>query len=281
MSTTDAHDAGVTSAVDGAITLAHSSGSSASVTSYGAQVLSWIDVEGRERIYLSRRARSDGGAAIRGGIPVIFPQFGTGPLPKHGLLRTRRWSLVSHTESAASFRTTDDESTRALWPYPFLAELAVELTVELRVRLRITNTGDSRFTFVSALHNYFAVDSIDSARVVGLAGLTYIDKTAAGTRCLEESPALQIHSETDRIYIAGPREVAIASAIGSSSTSIEAHGFGDWVVWNPWRDATAALADMEPEDYRHMLCVEAARVTDPVGLEPGTTWVGEEVLTST
>ncbi len=250
------------------------------MTAYGAQVLSWIDTEGRERIYLSRRAHSGDGAAIRGGIPVIFPQFGTGPLPKHGLLRTRRWSLVSHTESAVSFRVTDDDSTRSVWPYPFLAELSVELSVTLRVRLKITNTGDSRFTFAAALHNYFAVDSIDSARVVGVAGLTYIDKTAAGTRCVEESPGLQIRSETDRVYMAGPREVGIACAMGSSSTSIEAHGFGDWVVWNPWRNGTAALADMEPDDYRRMLCVEAARVTDPVELEPGATWVGEEVTTS-
>lgn len=277
MSTTATHD----NNIDGVVTLAHSSGSGASVSQYGAQVLSWIDTEGRERIYLSRRAHSGDGAAIRGGIPVIFPQFGTGPLPKHGLLRTRRWSLVSHTESAASFRITDDESSRFLWPYSFLAELSVELSVALRVRLAITNTGDSRFTFSAALHNYFAVDSIDSARVVGLAGLTYIDKTAAGTRCPEESPALQICSETDRVYGAGPRQVSITSAVGSSSTSIEAHNFGDWVVWNPWRDASAAIGDMQPEDYRHMLCVEAARVTDPVELEPGATWVGEEVLTTT
>lgn len=262
------------------VKLSHPSGSSASVTTYGAQVLSWIDSEARERIYLSRLARADG-IAIRGGIPVIFPQFGTGPLPKHGLVRTRRWSLVDQTESTAEFSVTDDAGTRSLWPHPFLATLRVELSATLSVRLGITNTGESRFTFAAALHNYFAIGSIDSARVRGLAGLTYIDKTTGGTQHTERSPEIQIREETDRIYLAGPRQVAIDCAIGSSSTSIAAHGFGDWVVWNPWSTGSAALSDMEPEDYQRMLCVEAARVTELVALDPGKDWVAEEVISAT
>lgn len=263
------------------VTLTHSSGSSVSVTPYGAQVLSWTDAEGRERLYLSELAHSDGGTAIRGGIPVIFPQFGTGPLPKHGFLRTRRWSLVSHSASAAIFRITDDESTRSLWPYPFLAELTVELSRVLSVKLTVTNTGDSRFTFAAALHNYFAIDWIDAARVRGLGGLSYIDKTAAGAQSVELAPELHITGETDRIYIAGPRQVSIGCAVGLSSTAIAATGFGDWVVWNPWQEASGGLTDMRPEDYRHMLCVEAARVIDPVALDPGAVWVGEEILSTT
>lgn len=267
--------------LDHTVTLAHSSGSSASVTPYGAQVLRWIDAEGRERLYLSRLAHSDGGASIRGGIPVIFPQFGTGPLPKHGFLRTRRWSLASHSVSAATFRITDDESTRTLWPHSFLAELTIELSRVLSVRLAVTNTGDSRFTFAAALHNYFAVDSADAARVHGLNGLSYIDKTASGTRSVESAAELQVSGETDRIYLAGPREVSIGCAVGSSSTIVTATGFGDWVVWNPWQNASRGLTDMGPEDYKHMLCVEAARVTEPVALDPGAAWVGEEILSST
>ncbi|MGI8509909.1 MAG: D-hexose-6-phosphate mutarotase [Gemmatimonadaceae bacterium] len=262
-------------------TLTHSSGSSASVTSYGAQVLSWIDSEGRERLYLSELAHSDGGTAIRGGIPVIFPQFGAGPLPKHGFLRTRRWSLASHSASAATFRITDDESTRSLWPYPFLAELTVELSRALSVKLTVTNTGESRFTFAAALHNYFAIDLIDAARVRGLSGLSYIDKTAAGTQSVELAPELHITGETDRIYIAGPRQLSIRGAVGLSSTAISASGFGDWVVWNPWQEASSGLTDMRPEDYRHMLCVEAARVIEPAALEPRAAWVAEEILSAT
>lgn len=264
-----------------AVTLTHSSGATARITNYGAQVVSWLDASGHERLYLSSLARDGPGESIRGGIPVIFPQFGTGPLPKHGFLRTRRWSLAAHLGSSATFRITDDEQTRAIWPYPFIAQLTVDLAEMLTVSLSVTNSGDSSFSFTAALHNYFAVTSVRLAAVEGMAGLIYIDKMAGRARCVEESAALRIGEETDRIYISGPRQVAISSAIGSSSTVIGADGFGDWVVWNPWSHGSASLGDMEPEDYLTMLCVEAARISDPVVLDPGAHWSGTEVIGAT
>jgi glucose-6-phosphate 1-epimerase len=264
-----------------AVTLVHPSGASARITHHGAHVVSWIDASGKERLYLSSRAQFGPGQAIRGGIPVIFPQFGTGPLPKHGLLRTRRWSLIAHLGSSATFRITDDDQTRALWPYPFMAELTVELAEMLTVSLRITNSGDSPFSFTAALHNYFAVDDVQQSAVHGLQGLVYVDKMSAGARCVEEASELRLHGETDRIYISGPRQVTITSAIGSSSTVIGADGFGDWVVWNPWQDGSASLADMDPEGYLEMLCVEAARISDPLVLDAGAVWCGTEVIGAT
>ncbi len=263
------------------LTLINPSGASARIAYHGAQVISWADVSGRERFYLSSRAQFGPGQSIRGGIPVIFPQFATGPLPKHGFLRTRRWSLVAHTGTTAAFRITDDAQTRALWPYAFIAELSVNLAEMLTVSLTITNSGDSPFSFTAALHNYFAVTDVQLAAVQGLSGLVYVDKTSANTRCVEELAELRISGETDRIYTTGPRQVAISSAVGSSSTVIGADGFGDWVVWNPWREASASFADMGSEDYLQMLCVEAARISNPVALAPGAVWCGTQVIGAT
>ncbi|MEO7042994.1 MAG: D-hexose-6-phosphate mutarotase [Gemmatimonadaceae bacterium] len=264
-----------------AVTLVHSSGATARITRHGAHVVSWVDPSGKERLYLSARARYGPGEAIRGGIPVIFPQFATGPLPKHGFLRTRRWSLVANLGDSATFRITDDEETRALWPHSYSAELSVELAEMLTVSLVIRNSGDSTFSFTAALHNYFAVSDVQQAAVEGLSGLVYVDKVAGGTRCVEEDAELRLRGETDRIYVAGPRQVAISSALGSSSTVIGADGFGDWVVWNPWRELSSSLADMEPDDYLEMLCVEAARISDPVVLTPGASWNGTQVIGAT
>ena len=50
-------------------------GASALVALHGAHLLSWIPADGCERLFLSERARYDAGAAIRGGVPVIFPHF--------------------------------------------------------------------------------------------------------------------------------------------------------------------------------------------------------------
>ena len=76
------------------IRLSLANGDSALVALQGAQVLSWM-ASGRERLYLSPRAAFDGQTAIRGGIPVCWPQFNQrGPLPKHGFVRNLPWQVV-------------------------------------------------------------------------------------------------------------------------------------------------------------------------------------------
>ena len=67
-------------------------GARAVVALHGAQLLSWTPARGREWIFLSERAELTPGKAIRGGVPICFPQFAAlGPLQKHGLVRTRSW----------------------------------------------------------------------------------------------------------------------------------------------------------------------------------------------
>jgi glucose-6-phosphate 1-epimerase len=52
----------------------------------------------------------------------------------------------------------------------------------------------------------------------------------------------------------------------------------DTVVWNPAREKCALEADMEPEDYRRFVCVEAAAVGRPIRLAPGERWMGTQAL---
>jgi glucose-6-phosphate 1-epimerase len=212
---------------------------------------------------------------------VVFPQFAsTGPLPKHGLLRTRIWTVVQAQDDRVLLRIQDDAESRRLWPHRFTVELDVCLTGSLQLVMKVLNDGDAPFTFSAALHTYFHVDDITRARVEGLRGLTYVDKVRDNERALEENESVVIGGETDRIYMHGPPDVTIANAAGSSAVGIHAEGFGDWVVWNPWADLTSTFVDMEPEEYRTMLCVEAARISSPVTVPPHEHWVGRMVLTA-
>jgi glucose-6-phosphate 1-epimerase len=44
------------------------------------------------------------------------------------------------------------------------------------------------------------------------------------------------------------------------------------VVWNPWKEFTAAMADMEPDAWLHMTAIETANVgEDAVTLKAGET----------
>ena len=69
-------------------------GASAIITLYGAQVVSWKTADGKEQLFCSRLSALDGSRAIRGGIPIIYPQFaeqGTGQ--RHGFARLTKWAV--------------------------------------------------------------------------------------------------------------------------------------------------------------------------------------------
>lgn len=52
------------------------------------------------------------------------------------------------------------------------------------------------------------------------------------------------------------------------------------VVWNPWDKKAKAIPDFGDDDYKHMLCVEAACVEKPIVLKPGEEWRGRQELSA-
>ena len=114
-----------------AVRLAPAGGGSVTVALHGGQVLSWIGADGIERLYLSPSAKFDGKTAIRGGVPVCWPQFNQrGPLPKHGFARNAPWQAEPADPArpdTVALVLADSDATRALWPHAFRARLAVTL----------------------------------------------------------------------------------------------------------------------------------------------------------
>lgn len=260
------------------VVLAHASGASAAIDPQGAHVLSWSPTAGDERLFLSERSIFADGVAIRGGVPVIFPQFaGEGPLPKHGFARNRRWQLTEQQAHSARWQLQSDAQTLALWPHRFACELAVTLADrELLIELSVENTDSQSQTFTAALHSYLRVGEIGDVRIEGLQGLRYRDSTQ-GTREFDEAAAsVAIAGEVDRIYFDAPASLRLRD--GERRLRIEQSGFVDTVVWNPGAERGAALADLEPGGFRRMLCIEAATVGRPVTLQPGQRWSGSQRL---
>jgi glucose-6-phosphate 1-epimerase len=267
------------------VDIAHPSGARAAVYLQGAHVAGWTDPSGAELLFVSGRSRYEPGAAIRGGVPVIFPQFADqGPLPKHGFARTAAWEHAGSGTDAdgaawALFRLEDTEATRALWPHAFRAELRVALDADsLAVALRVANTGDGTMAFTCALHTYFRVDDVRRAAVEGLRGVRYLDKLRAGGAFAEERGAVEFAGETDRVYVGAPDRLRVRGAAGGRTVTVEKRGFRDAVVWNPWEEGARALPDMADDEYLRMLCVEPANAAEPVHLAPGEEWTGVQRL---
>jgi len=156
-------------------------GESVTVLLYGATVISWKDMDGREKLWLSDAAKLDGSQAVRGGIPLVFPVFGTAPdhptagsLPQHGFARTSRWEFLgkSTSESAPAAAAADltakldfglsaaglDDATRQLWPFSFNLIYSVNLNRDSLTTSLVVNNDDVKpFDCQVLMHTYLRV----------------------------------------------------------------------------------------------------------------------------
>jgi glucose-6-phosphate 1-epimerase len=261
-------------------------GATVSLSLHGGHLLSWKPAGAPEQLYLSPRSEYAPGKAIRGGVPVCFPQFAErGPLPKHGFARTLPWELVSQEQgredALAVLRLRDSDVTRAIWPHAFELELSVRVGGRsVDIELACENTGDASLQFTTALHTYLRVADLDDVSVEGLSGLRYFDS-------IKQAEALQRMDllltgekgvlDLDRIYF-GVKEKPLLVAEGRRQLVVTQQGFEDSVVWNPGPERCAKLADMPPEGWSEMLCVEAASIGRPIELQPGESWVGRQSM---
>jgi glucose-6-phosphate 1-epimerase len=267
------------------ITLRADDGATAEVHRHGAHVTSWRPAgDTDDRLYLSARSEFGGTAAIRGGVPVIFPQFAAeGPLPRHGFARTSLWSLGGIAREAdgtaeAQLVLRDSAETRAVWDAAFKAVLAVTVVArQLAITLRVENVGETPFSFTAALHTYFRVRDVEEAAVHGLRGTLF---RVSGDRALHADDAeyLPVRDYVDRVYVGAPSPLELRER--DRSMLVEAEGFPDAVIWNPGPERAAALHDLEPGDERRFVCIEAAAVQTPVTLGAGRQWIGTQTLTA-
>lgn len=265
----------------------HAGASSAFIAAQGGQLLSWVGVDGRERLYLSELSgglrRGDGddelAAPLRGGVPVCFPQFsGRGPMIKHGFARGMAWRLHSADNSSVTLACRDNALTGRHWPHAFEALVRVALGDDsVTVTLEARNTGTEPWTFSCALHTYLRVGDVRSVGLEGLAGVRYQDATDGNREKVQDDTLLQIGGEVDRVYMEPPPALRLHEP-GSPTLAISQQGFADTVVWNPGPELARGLKDFPDQDWQHMLCVEAAHAATPLTLQPGESWRGHQCL---
>ncbi len=270
------------------LTLTNTSGASADIYRYGAHLTSWKTASGKEWMFLSEQAQFAAGKAIRGGVPVIFPQFsGFGAGQRHGFARNFEWQLESEPgeqngESRCKFILDANDNTVAIWPHHFRAEFIPSLTAQqLTMTLVIHNLDLAPFTFTAALHTYFAVSNIHKVALQGLSGQSYWDNNGSDfthDRFTQNDDQLTFPDAIDRVYFSCQKPLQLID--GNDRLMIQADGFTEVVVWNPGEEATKKLDDMADNEYQKMLCIEAALIDKPVTLSPGEVWQGSQILKS-
>jgi glucose-6-phosphate 1-epimerase len=261
-----------------AVHLTAADGAQATVSLFGAHLLSWKTADGKERLFVSTQTPLDGSKAIRGGVPVIFPQFNVrGPGLRHGFARVSNWRLTgqggdggsSYLEFSLAPSDLAAEHAQA-WPHDFALTLRFTLHGDaLEMDYTVRNPGQQAFPFGVALHTYYDVGHLDATSISGLQHQQYTDHHL-NTR-VQEYPALHFTEKHDRLYRSTP-QVTLNTA--DATLRLEQQGFSEWVVWNPGQADAAALADLADEEYRRFVCIEPARI-DQQPLAAGACWSGK------
>lgn len=251
----------------------------------GAQVLSYNTDGLGELLWLSPVAKLGTGKAVRGGIPVCWPWFGPHPdggdRPAHGLVRARPW-VVAATDagpdgSRISLELGPCDTTSPDWPEGSIVRIDIRLADSLAISLTTRNSGPQSICVTQALHTYFAVGGIETVRITGLEGVSFIDQLDRSSLKREHAP-VTFSREIDRIYQEQTGSVILEDRGAARLIEVNKTGSASSVVWNPWIDKSVRLGDMGQDGYRRMVCIETANAgADIVTIPRG----GAHVLTAT
>lgn len=243
---------------------------------HGAHVTSFKPHGAEEVLWVSDRAVFADGKAIRGGIPIIWPWFGDhktdASMPAHGFVRTRSWA-VSETKvlpgerTQISFKLSDSDDIKSLWPHPFLLEVHVTVGPQLQVDLVTHNRHSEGVDITQALHTYFRVGDSSKTVVQGLRGRNYLDKV----RGFDQFPQygdIPFVEEVDRVYLETTDECVIVDEVLARQIHIDKLGSRSTVVWNPWIDKAVKMGDFPDDGYKTMICVETTNAAADVRRVP-------------
>jgi glucose-6-phosphate 1-epimerase len=244
---------------------------------HGAHLALWQPTDHEAVLFLSDRSAFAPGKAIRGGVPVIFPWFGApadSPIgsqlaapadaPMHGFARTSEWTLafaaMAGDELHMTLTLSPNEASRAVGFDHFQLAYNVVLGAELKLQLTVANQGSAPLHFEEALHTYLSVGDARQVAVIGLSDTEYLDKTDGFKRKRQVESPFMLTGETDRPYLNTVMPVDVDDPVLKRSVSVVKSNSKTTVVWNPWEERCAKLADMSPNGWEAMVCVETANV---------------------
>ncbi|KAL3804081.1 hypothetical protein HJC23_006472 [Cyclotella cryptica] len=292
------------------ITITHSaSGATFTINPFGAHITSWTVSDGRSLIFISRDAIMDGSKAIRGGIPLCFPQFGQPDksYPQHGFLRNNYWTTVNGSkfddEEAAgiSMELALKDAIHARggkWDLGTTLDCKCIFSVKIDGKtmtntLTVENTGNEAFDFQVLLHMYYLVTdgkALDGAlcNVNGLEGYSVSDKVSGEEYILGSEPVTIPDGIIDRVYTApdGKIDLDVTVSAGRNIVSLKANGHVDGeqvpvscVVWNPHAENAKKMGDFGDDQYIDMICVEPGMLSNVPMLKGGKKTSFTQVMT--
>lgn len=236
----------------------------AKISLYGGQVLSWQPCDEKEVFWLSKTSSFEQGKAIRGGIPLCWPWFGSHPndyenkAGNHGFARKQLWQVDNIDISEQGVEVClgwQGENIDDLWPFACQLKQVLFFGHSFKQTLQMKNISDTDAYYTGALHSYFSVSSPNAMKVAELEQATFDDKLT-GQLC---EPQLLENGvgPVDRIYHTN-HCVNIVDHQWRRTIELKAKNTKQWVFWNPGSELANNMADIHHHGEQEFVCLEAA-----------------------
>jgi len=258
------------------------------VSLYGAHVLHFVPKGEKDLLWNSTKSIYKIGNAIRGGIPLCFPWFGSHESDKtkaqHGFARLSMWQVescicISDNKTQITLSLIQSEETLSIWPFHFSAKAIITVSQELSVSLQVLNTGNIAFTYTDALHSYLNISNINNIQIEGLHYARYFDGFDRTKTIVDTEKYLYIKKEENRRYVETSSDCLIHDKEFNRKLRVAKKGSQTTIVWNPWSETSKVMTDMDGNDYQTMICIEAANYySDLISLEPKQTHILTTVI---
>ncbi len=150
---------------------------------------------------VSKLAQFVPGKAIRAGVPICWPWFGTHPtnshVPGHGFARVVPWdveSTVVDTEGVIDIKLkladseVVDQLRPADWPKAVSLSAHYRIGETLEFSLITENNTEQKIRFTEGLHTYFHISDVKNVRVLGLDECEFVDLLDGNLRRQQQGP---------------------------------------------------------------------------------------------
>lgn len=258
-------------------------GADATIYLQGAHLTHWQPAGDLPVLFLATHSRPSPGEEIRGGIPVVFPWFGSyvgdsclaRSFGKHGFARTLSWTLKSASISddglQVCFQLLSNEQSRAMGFGEYRLEYMLRIGRALELELVAMNEGTEILHFEEALHTYFAVEDVARTSLRGLAGDLYLDALDHFQPKRQTPAELRFGRQTDSVYLDTAATCVLRDRGNRRLIRIEKSGSRTTVAWNPGEES-GVHAGIGAGDWHKFVCVESANArSNAISLAPGET----------
>ena len=248
----------------------------AEVSLYGGQVLSFKPTGHKDVLWLSDNASYQMGKAIRGGIPLCWPWFGSNDkqsqhLAKaqkkivkagnHGFARQLPWKIedIQADENGVTLiLVLVGENQHPLWPNAYRLTQTLFFGQSLNQSLAMSNLSQEDAQYSAALHSYFTVSNPRNVSIDALTGVSYSDKLTGSSSTQQQ--AVSCVGEIDREYHSSEK-MTIVDSQWQRKIDIVSRNCQQWVLWNPGVELANTMADIHPHGEQEYVCLEAANTT--------------------